>query len=419
MATATNVVTTSGSTVNKVWRKVQGDLAVAIQYDNAEWDMVDDFVAPEDTPFSAREVTIPLDIAEGAGIASIPEGGFEARESSPNLNEITISMQQFNGRFNASLLAMYADKGEAQIKKQLLHQGAHKIRDLSRHFSDYFYGTSNAYLCQINAATTATTGTYTLISGYGVSGITSAAFLTDKFRAGDYVALVRSSALVTNAIGLVGAISASAGTMVVTWNGSVVSASADYIVKANSKGNTDITHTDFSRGLVGLVDITTTASVHSLSSSTVPAWDVAYSDSTAGRFSGSKVIRAGDEIDNKGGGKVTHLLMDQGVRRDWINLERAALRFSDPMSMETDGSVKSKGRKILATKRVPPGYVYAFDKSALSKWALLPKPDGKFTWGDGKEYIDENGMVFRIDMPVALVCKNRRKFALFTGQTSV
>ena len=417
MAVATTSITTSGTSVNKVWKKIQGSLAEGIQFESEEFDMVDDFAAPEDTPFSAREVTIPIDINEGAGVASIPEGGYEARESSPNVEEITVSMVQFNKRFNASRLAMYADKGEAQIKRQLLHQGAHAIRDLGRHFSDYFYGVSNGYLAQVNATTTATTGTYTLISGYGVSGVTDPAFLVDKFRAGDYVALVASSALVTNAIGLVGARSASAGTMVVTWNGSVVATSGDYIVKANSKGNTTIAHTDYSRGLTGMVDITTASSLHSLATSSVPNWDVAYSDTAAGRFSGTKVTRAEDEIANEGGGKVTTLLMDQAVRRDWINLERAALRFDSPMGMETDGSVKSKGRKILATRRVLPGFVYAFDKSALSKWTLLPKPDGKFSWGEGKEYIDENGMVFRIDMPVALICKNRKKFAYFSGQT--
>lgn len=418
MATASTATTTSTSTVNVVWRKIQGDLAVGLQFDNEEWNMVDDFVPPEDTPWSAREVTIPIDIIEGAGIASIPEFGVEARESSPNLREITVSMVQFNGRFNASRLAMYGDKAEAQIEKQLKYQGAKKLQDLSRHFSDYFYGVSNAYLAQVNAASTATTGTYTLIGGYGVSGITSAAFLSDKFKVGDYVSLIRSGALVSNAIGKVGSITKSTGVMVVTWNGSVVAASADYVVKANSKENTTIAGTDYSRGLVGMVDITTTASIHSLSSSTDENWDVAYSDTAAGRFSGTKVIRAEDEIRNEGGGKVTTILIDQGVRRDWINLERAAVRFSDPLSMETDGNVKSKGRKILASRRVPPGYVYCFDKSALSKWTLLPKPDGKFSWGDGKEYIDENGMVFRIDMPVALVTKNRKKFAYFTGQTT-
>jgi hypothetical protein len=50
MATATTVGTTSGTTVNKVWKTIQGELATAIQFDNAEWDMVDDFVQPEDTP---------------------------------------------------------------------------------------------------------------------------------------------------------------------------------------------------------------------------------------------------------------------------------------------------------------------------------------------------------------------------------
>lgn len=415
MAVAATTITTSGSNVNNIWRQVQGDLAVGLQFENEEWDMVDDFVPPEDLPFSARSVEIPVDIIEGAGVASIPEGGTEARESSPNARLITVTMQQFNKRFNASRLAMYADKTDAQIEKQLRFQGAHALRDLSRHFSDYFYGTSNAYLAQNKTTQTATTMTMSLQAGYGVSGITDGSFISSKFKVGDYVALVASSALVSSAIGKVGAV-ATTPTLTITWNGSVVATSGDYVVKANSKGNTALDDTDFSRGLVGLVDITTTASVHSLSSATDANWDVAYSDTNSGRFNGTKVTRAEDEIGNEGGGKVTHLLLDQGVRRDWINYERAAVRFSDPLSMETDGSIKSKGRKILATRRVPPGYVYAFDKSALSKWTLLPKPDGKFSWGDGKEYIDENAVVFRIDMPVALITRNRKKFAYFSSQ---
>ena len=415
MATADTTVTTSGTSVANIWRIVQGELAQGIQFDNDEWDMVDDFVPPEDLPFSARSVTIPVDMIEGAGIASIPEGGKEARESSPNAREITVTMQQFNGRFNASRLAMYADKSEAQVEKQLKFQGAHKLRDLSRHYSDYFYGTSNAYLAQASATQTQTTMTITLQGGYGVSGITDGTFIANKFKVSDWIAVINGGALVTNGIGRITAVT-TAPRIVVVFNGSCTVTSADYIVKANSKGNTVIADTDYSRGLVGMVDITTTASVHGLSSSTDANWDVAYSDTTTGRFNGLEVIRAEDEIRNEGGGKVTHILIDQGVRRDWINYERQALRFSDPMSMETDGAIKSKGRKILPSKRVAPGYVYCFDKSSMSKWALLPKPDGKFSWGDGKEYIDENAVVFRIDMPVALIVRNRKKHAYFTGK---
>lgn len=417
MAEASTVVTTSGTTLQKVWRKIQGEVAEGIQYKNVEWDMMEDFVPPEGTVWSAREVTIPIDIKEGAGVASIPEGGTEARPSSPNLAEITVTLVQFNKRFNASLLAKYGDEGdENQVKRQLKHQGAHAVRDLSRHFSDYFYGVSNAYLAQLVATTTATTATYTLSAGYGVSGITNTAFIAQKFKVDDWVALIGSGTLVSNAIGRVSSITSGA-VMVVIWNGSVVGTSGNYMVKANSMENTTIDGTDYTRGLVGLIDITTASSVHSLANSTEPDWDVAYTDTAAGRFSGIKLRRADDEIDDEGGGKVTHVLMSKGVRRDFIALERAALRFNDPFGMEVDGDVKSKGRKFLASKRVPPGYVFAFDKSALSKWALLPKPSGKFSWGDGKEYINQNAMVFRIDMPVATIVKNRKKFALFTGQT--
>src|SRR3990167_9371986 len=254
MATAATTVTTSGTSVANIWRIVQGELAQGIQFENDEWNMVDDFVPPEDLPFSARSVTIPIDIIEGAGVASIPEGGVEARESSPNAREITITMQQFNGRFNASRLALYGDKTDAQVEKQLKFQGAHALRDMSRHFSDYFYGVSTAYLSQASATQTATTMTITHQGGYGISGITNTAFLLNKYRVGDWIAGINGAALVTNAIGQITTIT-SAHTVVV-WNGSTTITSADYFVKANSKGNTTIAHTDYSRGLVGMIDLT-------------------------------------------------------------------------------------------------------------------------------------------------------------------
>lgn len=428
MAQASDTIVTSGAggdfVATNAWKIIQGELAEGIQFNNAEWDMAEEFTPPEDTPYSARQVLIPLDIYEDSGVAMIPEFGTEARESSANLAELTISLVQANARFNASQLSHYADKGSVQVKRQLLLQGAQKVRALSRHYSDYFYGVSNAYLAQLTAAHTATTMTCTFMNAYGQSGITNTTYIGGMFRAknstnapGDYVALVRSGALVSNAIGQLGSYTNSSGVAVITWNGSVTSVSGDYVVKANSKENTTIAGTDYSRGLVGLIDMTTTASVHGVSSATISRWDVAGSDTTGGRLNGVRVTKADHLIEDQGGGKVTHLLMSRGVHRDWIAYERAALRANDTTSFETDGDIKSKGRKIVSTKRVPPGYCFAFDKSALSRWTLLPKPDGKFQWGDGKEYIDKNGKVFRIDMPMALICKNRQKLFYFTGLT--
>ena len=59
MATASTTVTTSGTTVSNIWRIVQGELAQGLQFENDEWNMVDDFVPPADPPWSAPSVTPP------------------------------------------------------------------------------------------------------------------------------------------------------------------------------------------------------------------------------------------------------------------------------------------------------------------------------------------------------------------------
>jgi len=417
MAALSTTITTATSDLNKVWRKIQAKVAQAIQFDNAEWDMFDEFIAPEDTPWSAREVTVPLDINKKGGVASIKEGGYEAKPQSKNLEELTITLVHFNARFNISKLAKFGDEGSRnQVTRDLALRGLQTVRALGEHWSDYVYGYSTGRLARTSTNATQASGTYTLDQGYD-STVTNAAYIADKFRIGDRVALIRSGSLVSNALGEVTAFSSSTPSIDVTWAGSVDSDANDIVVKANSMGNTDINDTDYNRGLVGFLDMAKTASVHGLSSASVADWDVALGDTNGGRITGIRLRQALDEIADEGGGKATHIVTTRGVYRDLIDLERASVRFSDPLSMEVDGNVKMKGVKIVATKKVPPGYAFVFDKSALSRWTLLPKPDGKFAWSDGKEYIDQSGYVFAVDMPCATIIKNRKKLAYFSGLT--
>jgi hypothetical protein len=396
---------------------VQGKLQTGLQFLCEEYESMDD-IKKFDISVSAREITVPIDINEGAGVASIPEGGYEAQAYTPNVEEITLSWINLNARFTASLTAQYLDQynAEAQIKRQLKYQGSQKVRDVARDFSDRFYGYSTAILAELAAATTATTGTYTLTNGYGDSSITSVAFIADKFRANDRVALVRSGSLVSNAIGTVSSIS-TAGVMIVVWNGSVVSASGDDVVKANSMENTTIDGTDYNRGLVGLLDITKSVSVHSLANTSVPAWNVAHADTGGGAFSGLKIMRGAREIENKGGGKADRLDITDGIHRNLFSTQSAALRFSSPMGMELLGEAKAKGLKIVSTRRVPPGHAFMRDSSDLSRFNLLsaPKGEGGFAWKDGDKLENLNALVFSMDFPVAMVCTKRRGFAYWTG----
>ena len=124
-----------------------------------------------------------------------------------------------------------------------------------------------------------------------------------------------------------------------------------------------------------------------------------------------------DEIADQGGGKLDVLLMDRGVYRDTTALQSAALRFDDPSNLSIDGDITARGVKIIQSKRVPPGYVFGMDKSALSKWMLLPVPGEResASWNEGKEYIDRSGFVFTMDVPMQFVYHNRKKLALFSS----
>ena len=417
MAVDTYNVTTGGSDLNKIWRKVQGKLQQALQFDCEEAGWVDE-LTPLGIDFSSREVTVPLDINEGSGVAAIGEGGYEARPSSPNVEEITLSIAELSKRFTVSVRsALLQQNPGAVIQKQMAYQGRKAMQALARDISDRFYGFKLGYLAQTTTAATQSSGTYTIANLYGVSGLGSSAQLADKFRVGDFVALINTGALVTNAIGEVTAVSSSTPSITVTWNGSVTSTSGDYIVLAQSLENTTIAGTDYDKSIVGLFDALTSTSVHGLSSSAVPNWSVAYSDTSAARFSGIKWIRAKQEIQNEGGdpGKLV-TLFDQGVYRDMVALHEAAARYSDPTSMEIIGDIKVKGSAVKQSRRVPSGSVILYGRDAYRK-IVLPT-DERTDLSDATRMEDKAGYVCPIIHLRSHAVVNRKKMAYFTNQTA-
>jgi hypothetical protein len=205
----------------------------------------------------------------------------------------------------------------------------------------------------------------------------------------------------------------------VTFQGATTVSASDLIVKANSQGFTVLADTDYNKSLVGLLDICKTASIHSLSSTTVPNWSIALADTNGGRFSGVKLTKAINSIANKGGGNVDTLMISQGVDRDLFSSQSASLRFASPFGMELLGQAEAKGLKKMATRRVPPGYAFIFASESLHRFNLVGQPngDGAFAWKDGDKLQDKNAMAFSLDFPVALVTTNRKNFAYFSGLT--
>lgn len=420
MAVATYTPTTS-SDVNKIWRKVQTKLQQGLKFISEEWGMLDD-LQEFDVNWSSREILVPLDINEGAGIASIGEGGYEARPSSPNVEELSLSWVLFNGRFTVTKTTHWIEQKspQAMIEKQMKFQAAKKLQDMGRHYSDYHYGFTTAYLAVVNGdpGSGATSHTVTLKNCYNKSTITDFAFISNKFRVGDEVALVRSAALVTNAIGVITAVTAATPSIDVTWIGSVDPADGDLVVKANSLENATLTGgTDYNRGIVGVHDAMDSTSVHGLSSSSVANWSPVTVDTTGGRFSGVRLMKAKTQTYNKGGGDMDLVYLAQGVYRDMVAAQQAALRYSSSFGMEMDGSVKSKGLTFFQSPRVAPGHAICGVKSSHRKMTLLPKPGSGPAWEDGEKIPDRSAYVFSMDWPCALVWLNRGNWKSHSGLT--
>lgn len=410
-------VSTSKTNVNGVWRKVQAPLQVAAQFMVDEWDMLDS-LKTFDVDWSAREITVPLDLSDDVGIASIPEGGYEARPASPNPTDGTLTWILFNGRWTISKTARWIDQMNraAMLERQLLFQGQKKLQAMARRLAEYMYGFSTATICKIASVGSATIG---LKDAYGIAGLgsTTAPFaVTNPFRVGDWIAILNPAGPALREIRKITAVTPATPSITLDAD-PAADAVNDLIVFANSLENTTLAGgTDRDNGLIGFLDATSSTSVHGVSGATFDKWNPALSDATGGRFTGPRLQKARQFIANKGGGDLDNVLWDQGVERDVTAYLQAAVRFSDPYGMSLDGSPKAKGVKFTSTRFVPEGYAFPFVKKSVQKLVLLPKP-GTPSWDDAKPLIDQSGFIFAIDYPCALIWLNRGNTAVFSGLT--
>lgn len=420
MAQLVQSVTTAATTLNVAYRKMQSGMLKGFQSMSEEWDLLDDIQDYELT-LSAREMTVPIDLNGAGRSAMIAEGGLEKNPVTPGLQELTLTWANLNERWMTTLTARYLDsKGQAgQVIRQLRLQAMKALEAVSNTVAWQFYGFSTGYACQTSTNATSATQTLTLINAFGVSGLGGAAYLASMFTVYDRIALIRAGVLVTNGIGQITAVDAAAGTIAVTMIGSCDVDANDYIVFANSVENTTIAGTDYNLAPVGLLDASTSSSVHGLATSTAANWAVALASTTAGRFSGLKIRKARQAISNLGNAKPDLVIWSQGVANDTIEAERALSRFDSTMGMELDGSVKAKGITFFSSRKTPPGYAFVLDKSnGVGKYSLLPKPTaGVPPFSDGDKMENQNALQFSIDFPFAFIWKSRRCLSYYASQT--
>lgn len=424
-AVATYNVTKS-TDLNGLWRKVQDVLREATNFLFPEWDDLKAF-KNANIDWSTREILAPLDLAEGSGIASIPEGGWEARPSTPNVVEATWTWVHLNGRFTLAKInkMIHMRNKAAFIADNLKFSGKKKIEALGQWVADSFYGFSTGVRAKVGTLVNNTTTaiTVTLVDAYGIAGLGSAGvngddpYVSTNFRPNEYVAFIRAGALVANSIGQITSQDPTAGTIIVTFAVAPTLAAADSVVFANSLENTTLEGTDYNKGLQGVLEAMTSVSLMGISSAAQPRWKPAYSNTAATRFTPVQLRRMRQAIGNRGGGEMTDLRWTFGVENDVFAQLQAGVLFPDMKSLEMDGDPKAKGLTIKATRKMPPGYVFGWDRTSVRKMVLLPNDPTSPTWEDGEKIPDRSAYVFPVDYPLQIVWLNRGNLAYASNKT--
>jgi hypothetical protein len=428
MAAATYTVMTAAD-LEKIGKKVQGALLKGYS-DICEERKWHDKLTKFKLAASMREVIAPITIVRNRGQgASIPAGGSEAKPITTAPVELTFAFIHRNHRYTfdrTSELINSANSG-AEVFSRLKFQAMAMREAMCEHFSFATYGYSSAVVCKTSTNATQASGTYTLIDLYGEADLDTASMLAQPFGIGSRVALRRSGALVANAIGTVTAVDDAAGTIAVTWNGSVDSDAGDEVLFANSLENTTLAGgTDHNKFPIGLLDFSNTASVHGHSSATSPLWNSALTDSSGGRFGFVKLRRGKNEISNKGGGTPDLLIMDQAVQADMDDNLMGAVRYSSPTAMSLDGATVIKGVDIVGTRWTPSRRAWLLDSSSLKLWepagqmpdksGLLPDSNNNLVITDKLENI--SGKVTGVDYIYGRILENRGNLAYYSGLTA-
>lgn len=422
--------TTAQTDLVKLGRKLQGKALKGFARRNETWNWLKTLDS-YDIGASAREVTTIIDITGQPNGAFISEFGAEANAYTAPPQELTFTWAFLNHRFTFSRTAEHL--GRKHAEDQIIVQAAFQTQKLTeamvRRVGLGVYGLSTGILCETTTNATQSSGTYTLNDGFGQSDIDTASYLANMFEVGDWVALVRAGALVSNGIGQVTAKSTTNGTLDITWIGSCDSDAGDNIVLANaypeSQTATLAGATEYNKAPFGLIEFMTSTTVHNLSGSTYPRWNPAGTDSTGGYITGTRIKKAKTEIKNAGGGNMDTLILAQDVDRALFQQTFSAVQFDNPLGMEILGSAKAKGVKIINDDPLcPAGYAFAFDsKTAVKKWLVTEMPDenAKSLENSPATTVDKlqglSGHVLSVDFLYNLVCTKRADMYSWSGLT--
>lgn len=378
-----------------------------------EWGWMDD-IPDEDIVPSGRENLIPLDVTRGYGAHQVDDSGYESVTETPGLQEGSFVFNHTNSRFSISLRQQAFDRAARgnYIIRQIKYQSLKCIEAVMRKYAYMYYGFSTGILCQANGSQgSASSHTVTLKNGFGlstISGSTSntASYLANMFTVGEGVALIRSGALVTNAIGKVTAVTAATPSIAITWAGAVTITDGDNIVYANGVIGATISETDYNKWNVGQLDALITDTVHGVATSSVAAWKPALYDVNGGSAGFVKIKKLRQALQNEGDTELRRIVYANGVENDLQARERGAAIWTDTGNMNLDANVKAKGVSFDTSRFTPPTYLFANGSNAMRKKIMNEKPDENQTIEYGELYKAEDRSALKggVDMICANIC---------------
>lgn len=343
----------------------------------------------ENITISGNENRVPLVLVQPIHPSMIPDGGNERIMSTPAPTHGTFSMTQMNVRYGYTGLAQALDNRArgAMIEQQTAFQAMQAGYSIGRGVGVQTYGASSGTVAVVKTTGASSTtqviplknafGSSTFVAG-GDVGVQDT-YLSNLFRVGDHIALIRASAIVEYAA-VTAAPSASSGIGYIdaTFTSAITPTVGDLIVFANADGDNTITGTDVNNWMIGFTEILTAASVLGVSggaSGTYPNWS-AGSTSTASQRLGfvvkEKMI---NDCWNAAGVRINRFIVGQGTRRDAISGELGSRRYDSP-DTDIEGDLKAgDGQKYFTSQLALPNTLIGWYDQAVRKVELSDLPE--------------------------------------------
>lgn len=415
--------------LNQAFKKTQTGMMTALQGVTPELRMLRKTPSSQITP-SGLEMRIILNVLWSKTGAKIPDGGDENTTDVPPPQYGTVAFTSFNSRFILTGLGRLFDKhGKAGEVIQLNMYSARKcLEGMGRKIGMETYGFSTGTVALVDGVSTGTSGVVvSLRSGYGSTLIAATnalattkqkKYLAQLFRGFDSVGILRTGSLITNGQGAITATSDTNGTFTATFPGSVTTADGDAIVFFNTVTATTEVGTELNLWVNGLLDVTQSASLHGLATSSAGNW-ASLTDSAGGYYSFLK-HRAGEQyINNFGGTEPDTLLISNGALNAATSAERASRIYPGTSMFDLDGNLSKKGVTINATVLVPPGCAFLYDSEVYTKGELgdLPSDEGSPDLFEFDKIPNKSQWAASLLYAYYRACTNRAAVVAYTGLT--